>query len=124
MVNVTASSVSRISRWAAHTHYCAAHGVSDLLSEGLEALLEAQPADPAAFLAAHFASPPEEAVHGAATSASTHGTCQLINGTAQAKAAVAELEKIISARPEGTDPPQLVVILVGGEREEARLAWT
>ena len=46
---------SRSSAWSAHQRYVADHPVGDLLSGGLEALLQTQPEDAAAFLAAHFA---------------------------------------------------------------------
>ena len=41
--------------WAAHESYIASHSVNDLFSDALSAMLQAQPHDPASFLASHFA---------------------------------------------------------------------
>ena len=46
--------VEQSSAWAAHQQYVAEHGVNELLAEGLAALLEERPSNPAAFLALHF----------------------------------------------------------------------
>ena len=48
------SSLSTPGVWAAHEKYVATHGLSELLSDALTAVLQEQPRDPAAFLAMHF----------------------------------------------------------------------
>ena len=48
------SSPSRTALINAHQQYVSSHNVSELFTDALEALLRQEPAQPAAFLAAHF----------------------------------------------------------------------
>ena len=58
------------STWAAHEAYIASHSINDLFSDALTAVLQAQPHDPAAYLAGHFTALEQQ--HGRAELAEEH----------------------------------------------------
>lgn len=66
--------------------YVATHGINELFSDALTAVLEKQPRDPAAFLALHFSAADDRTQHGA-------GADDLMATIAQKEAEIARLEE-------------------------------